>query len=652
MSTKKTKKTGRKTSAVSPGGPPAAEHVSANPFLRIIRHRALAAMFLFVVSFSVFAPTLDNGFVWDDLTFVESWGSKLKNVQLGLNFLFPSRSEEARSSKYFRPIFSASLIMDAKIWGNSPFGFHLTNILLHSVSTVLLYLLILLLFKEFERGPGESEAFLGAMLFAVYPIHVEAVSFISARGDILAAMFFLLCLIFYILSYRNIFFILLAGASFYLSFLSKEVAFAFPIIIIGFDLISRRMLNRANIIKYIVIGVLLIIYFNLRWGSIENSLNILNTAAFRETGISPGISEFITLFLGAYLFYAWKLIFPYDLNHFIGAFPAGDALNIIISVLLIAGVISVFIISFRKKENITAFSLLWIFATLGPAVLIAVYPLAVTRFAERFLYVPSAGFCMLLGYLIVRGGKLTGKRWAAIAAGGLLCASYIVVTVKGQEVWQDEITFWEAAVKRSPSQISPKVNYGEALRKYGRVDEAILQHAAALGPGTKGTYRGKSYAATSLALDYIEKGDYRRAEEYLNVALRYDPKTEAQYNYYVGYIYLKQNDPSSARGYLEKAVELSPWYPKAHYLLGLVYSEEAQIYRSYDLYRLSARSLEKAVEQERGLIEARLLLAQVYNALGEKEKAREQAETVLRIASDPKVLRRAQSILDTINSYQ
>ncbi|HVY54275.1 MAG TPA: tetratricopeptide repeat protein, partial [Thermodesulfobacteriota bacterium] len=621
MSTKKTAKTRRKKTATPAQRPSVAEHVSDSPVLRIIRHRALAVVFLFVVSFSVFVPTLHNGLVWDDLKFVESWGPKLKDMPMGLNLLFPSRNEEARSSKYYRPVFSASLIMDAKIWGNSYFGYHLTSILLHSVSTVLLYLLILLLFKEFNRGPGESEAFLGSMFFAVYPIHIESVSFISARGDILALMFFLLCLIFYILSYRNNFFILLAGASFYLSFLSKEVAFSFPFIILGFDLLSRRLFSRASIIKYIVIGVLVIVYYYLRWGSIENSLNILNTAAYRETGSSPGVLEFITQFLGAYLFYVWKLIYPYDLNHFIGALPAGDALKMIISVLLIIGVISVFIVSFKKKENITAFSLLWIFAALGPAVLIAIYPLAVTRYAERFLYVPSAAFCMLLGYLIVRGGRLTGWRWAAAAVGGLLCVSYIVVTVKDQKIWKDEITFWEAVIKKSPDQLVPRVNYGEALRKYGRADEAIRQHAALLDLGIKGSQRGKSFAAISLALDYIDKGDYRKAEEYLDIALRYDPGIEAKYNYYRGYIYMKQDDIDSARPYLEKAIELQPVYPQTLYLLGVASVSDAKKSRSYDVYRHSASLLERAVEQDRGFIAARLLLAQVYIAIGEREKA-------------------------------
>jgi FimV-like protein len=80
------------------------------------------------------------------------------------------------------------------------------------------------------------------------------------------------------------------------------------------------------------------------------------------------------------------------------------------------------------------------------------------------------------------------------------------------------------------------------------------------------------------------------------------------------------------------------------------YWSEAE--KNYDMYRLCISSLERAVEQDKGFIAARLLLAQAYIAVGEREKARNQIETVLRISSDPNYLQQAQSILSTINSYQ
>jgi FimV-like protein len=80
------------------------------------------------------------------------------------------------------------------------------------------------------------------------------------------------------------------------------------------------------------------------------------------------------------------------------------------------------------------------------------------------------------------------------------------------------------------------------------------------------------------------------------------------------------------------------------------YWSEAE--KNYDMYRLCISSLERAVEQDKGFIAARLLLAQAYIAVGEREKARNQIETVLRISSDPNYLQQAQSILSTINSHQ
>ncbi len=649
MSTKKRKKVTLETIEKPAAASPEDRKASDGRILRIIKHRAFAAALLFLVSFSVFIPSLRNGLVWDDVTHVERWAPNLKSAKLDYKLFVPSRSEEKKAGKYFRPVYYASLIMDNRVWGVSPFGFHMTSILLHSATTVLLYFLILLLFKEFKRGSGESEAFLSSMLFALFPLHVESVSFIAARGDILAGMFFLMCLIFYILSYRRFLFIVLAGVSFYLSFLSKEVALSFPIIILGFDLISRRMFHRANVIKYLIIGSLVLVYFHLRSGSFISSMSLLQEISFRDTGATPGTGEIVTIFLNTYLFYAGKLLFPYDLNHFIGTIAGGDALHTIIAVLFIAAVAAVFIISVRKKENLTAFSLLWIFAALGPAVMIAIYPLAITRFAERFVYIPSAGYCLLAGYLIVRGGRLTGKRWAGLAAGGLLCASYLIVTVKGQEAWTDEVTFWEIAVRRSPDQIIPKINYGEALRKSGRVDEAIRQHLTAVGPGIESTDRGKAMAASSLASDYIQKGDFLNAEKYLKAALEYNPKTEGQYYYHMGLIYLRKNDPAAAVNYLGKAVGIAPKYAKVHYLLGMAYFMEADMDRSADKYRLAVSSLRDAVKHDPRDVSARILLAQVYLALGDRENARREAGYALSNASDPAAVMQAKSILDAIN---
>lgn len=646
MSTKKRKKT--KKSRPDPGSaPPPSQTPGAYSGIKaVINHRAFAAVLLFVVSFAVFIPSIHDGLVWDDISHLQK--ASKNHYSSWTNFykkFIPGEKKEKRS-KYFRPVYAASLNIDSKIWKGSPRGFHTTNIVLHSSTTVLLYFLILLLFREFGKGRGDREAFLSCMLFAVYPLHVESVSFIAARGDILAALFFFLCFIFYIYSYRNILFIVLAGFFLYLSFLSKEVAFSFPILILGFDLISRRLFNRRNMVKYLVLGSLIAIYLYIRSRGFLSFADLLGKGDFQIIYGATGPWEFTNLFLNTYLFYIKKLLFPYDLNHFIGAISGGGVFHLILSLLLILAASLAFLMSFRRKENITAFSILWIFATLGPAVMIALYPLAITRFAERFTYVPSAGYCLLLGYLLIHAGKRSRLKWAGWAVGGVLFASFVFVTVRGQAVWKNSFIFWEHAVRKSPAQTAPRLNYGDQLRIAGRTDEAISQFQMVLGPEFGGDNRGKSLAAHGLGVSYIDKGDYDRAEEALKSALDYNPEYEGDFNYYMGYISLAKNDLSDAARYFERSIRLKPGNSNAHYLLGGIYFYQAGRENSADKYRLSEKSLKRALSMNPKLSRARIYLAKVYLALGEEQKALEQARKALN-SKDANDIKDAQSILNS-----
>ncbi|MEQ9618272.1 MAG: tetratricopeptide repeat protein [Deltaproteobacteria bacterium] len=643
MSGKKGKKAKKDISDTGPEHPPSGTLGEYGRIKTIFTHRAFAALLLFIISFAVFIPSIHNGLVWDDNSYVEKAANNHYSSWTKFNKFIP-KEKKGKRGKYFRPVYGASLDIDNKIWNGSPRGFHLTNVVLHSVTTVLLYFLILLLFRELGRGRGDKEAFLSCMLFAVYPLHVESVSFIAARGDILAALFFLLCLIFYIYSYRNILFIVLAGFFLYLSFLSKEVAFSFPILVVGFDLISRKLFKRVNIFKYLILGSILAFYIYMRSRGFVSFADLLGKGDFQIIHGPAGLWESVNIFLNTYLFYVKKFLYPYDLNHFIGTITGGGAIHLILSLLLIGAASLAFVVSFRKKENITAFSILWVFATLGPAVMIALYPLAITRYAERFTYVPSAGYCLLLGYLLIQAGIRSRLKWVGWAAGGVLFASFVFVTVRGQEVWKDNFIFWEHAARKSPGQMAPLLNYGDQLRNAGRTDEAIRQFQKALSPEFSGDNRGKSLAAHGLGVSYIDKGDYNKAEKSFKAALNYNPEYEGDFNYYMGYIFLAKNDLSNSRRYFEQSTQLNPGNPNAHYLLGGIYFYQAGRENSADKYRLAEKSLQKALRIRPGFSKARIYLAKVYLALGEKDKAREQALEALN-SKDANDVKEARAIL-------
>jgi len=642
----------------------------------LFNNSAFVSILLFLVSFAVFIPSLSSDFVWDDISFIKKQIRNLQRANLSIKPYIPlglSRSETKKGGeekrnvernseslkndngakkrtskkklKYLRPVHRQSIIIDVKLWGDSPLGFHLTNIILHSLSTILLYFLFLLVLKEFNVAARYPTAFLSSMLFALYPLHVESVSFISARGDILAAVFFFLTLIFYILSYRRFLYIVPAAISFYLSFLSKEVALTFPVVVVGFDLISRRIKSRLSLFKYLILGLALIAYLYIRSQRRMGFVQMLSDKEYLSADAGSQFLEIVTIFLNSYLFYLKKLIFPFDLNPFIGTIPGGDFFYTAVSIIVIAALVVIAIVSVRKKENVTGFSLLWIFATLGPAVMIAIFPLAITRFAERFLYIPSAGFCLLAGYLIIYAGKKLGRMRLAYLCGAVLCISFLIVTIRGQAVWNNQLSLWEYAVSKSPREIVPKMNYASSLIEANMMDKAIVQYTEALSPETYGNDKTKALAAESLGKLYLNNGDFDYAERSFRTAVSLEPEYEEKFNINMGLLSLKKNDPDSAEEYLIRVTELNPANSYAYYLLGSIYLIKGNMDENPEFFEISRGYLKKSVDLEDAVAEAHLKLANIYMKFGNTKQARTQAKIAINKGIQGRALHEARSIL-------
>ncbi|MGD9652316.1 MAG: tetratricopeptide repeat protein [Candidatus Dadabacteria bacterium] len=605
-------------------------------------NRLVLCLILFAVSFAIFIPSLDNEFVWDDVTFIVDAESYLETFDFNPAFLI---KKPKSSIKYYRPLFTLSFVTDYRMWGLSPFGYHLTNILLHSACTLALYFMVLVLGREFRLKSPDAVAFLSSLLFAVYPLHVESVSFISARADIMAGILLFLSVGFYALSYRKLLYLIPAALCLYLSLYTKEVAYSFPIVLLGFDVISRRLFNRINIVKYAFMALLVSVYIVVRVGSFLSGSDLMKQSIVRGLSGMDAVTEFLVGFLGSYLYYGWRFIYPYELNHFISSIPGGSAFYIALSAVFVLAVVAACIVSMKKKENYTAFSLLLLFATLGPAVMIAIFPTAVTRFAERFMYIPSAGFCMLAAYAIVLIGSRSGIKWLGWALAGALTVSYAVVTVNGQAEWQSNLTFWKAAVDRTPEALTPRVNYGEALRNVGRTEEALEQFRLARQRTSKVEVRGKTISTVPLAMSYINRGNYDMAEKVLEEALRDDPGVAADYNHLMGYIYIQRKDLSAAKNYLEESAKIRWWNANVHYLLGSIYYTEAGESKSPEDYKKAEAELRAAVRINGKLAEARVVLAKTLLATGRRDEAISQAKEALKTARIPTTVAEAKAII-------
>jgi hypothetical protein len=154
---------------------------------RLVEHKTLVAIFLFFICLGLYAPSLRNGFVWDDVLYIKHkpYLFRPSNVNSG-TFL---SIKEKREFSHYRPMSFISLVVDHELWGRSRFGFHLSTVIFYSISTVLFYLLSLFVLEAFRVDGKETKAFLSSLLFDFYPAHVESVSWVAGKMDFSAVYF-------------------------------------------------------------------------------------------------------------------------------------------------------------------------------------------------------------------------------------------------------------------------------------------------------------------------------------------------------------------------------------------------------------------------------------------------------------------------------
>ena len=220
---------------------------------------------------------------------------------------------------------------------------------------------------------------------------------------------------------------------------------------------------------------------------------------------------------------------------------------------------------------------------------------------------------MLIGHFIFEVGKRINFQKAAWAFGLLLSFSYLFFTIDRQKVWKDDLILWEDTSTKTTNYAIPHSNYGMALKDAGKQDEAIRELLTALDPEVKDTNRGRATTANNLGLVYLDNEDYKNAEEWFLKARYYDST-----------------------------------YGRTYYHLGLIYFIKGEYGNSVSDYRMAEKYLKKTLEMYRSYGRANLLLAKVYIRLGEKEKARENAERAIRSGLIEPLSIEAQGILNEL----
>lgn len=533
--------------------------ISANPGKAETVCRRVAACVLLIVGAVAVANlnALLGDFVWDDRLLI------IGNNSIRRLDSLPALLSKPFLNVYYRPVVMLSFALEYAVYGLRPWGFHLTNLLLHAANAVLIFLLL----DRITRH--RRTALIAALLFAVHPAN-KAVITINDRTGLFAAFFFVSALILYIEHRRaegGMRAALLYAAScilFALGLFSKEEALTLPLILVLVDsliLVKERSLSYASrAARYLPFFFLIVFYFWIRGLVVDADIGIV------EAFMVEPASRLMTV--PSILFdYLLTLLMPVRINYD-PRIPLAASIfepGILIPILLLAATacaIPVLALKANLKAGKEAFGALWYFVAFVPMCnIVPIYPdVAQVELTTpvRYLYLPSVGAFLVAALVFERlmgalgEGRAGRVRKAAALAFCCVIFLFSLLSINRNTLWKDEALFYQSVIELQPENHKMHFNLGTVYMQRDRLDAAVeeLGLAVTLAPD-RAEYRN------TLALVYKAKGWQGRAIDEFERALKLDPNSAMVYANLAGSYTAQERIPEAiAAG--ERAVELAP----------------------------------------------------------------------------------------------
>ena len=554
---------------------PGNQAMKQEPMRGKIQPRVVSAVVLLAAVFAVYASALQHDFLlnFDDGNYV------VRND--AVRGFTRDHLRDAFTRFYvgnYAPVHIISYMADYTLWGLRPAGFLFTNVLLHALNGLLLYLFL-------ERLSGRKLwGFLAAFIFLFHPVQVESVAWVSQRKNLLAMSFFLAAFHSY-LSYRKegagqqkMLFYSISVAAFVLSLLAKSAAVILPVVLLLFDLCYMKKEERtrwlADKIPYAIAAVAVAVVAIISQSPASGGGRI----SFH--GGTPLYTAFTmpTVFIRylALLFWPSRLSVLY--------FPplkTGIDLSVLVSlfVLVLLAVLGWGLYR-RKKELFFWFGLFFI----GFLPVSQIVPLA-TLMNDRYMYFPMLGAAAFLSALALAAvERLAGYR-RALAAGAL---SLLLLFVPWRswdrlKVWRNDVTLWTDTAAKEPDSEDAWYNLGKSYYDAGMKDSALAAYSRALSinPTAKDTLN-------NIGGIYMDKGEILTARPFLKEALSYDP------GYFPGLMNLGKNyylsgEFKDAEATFKRALALQPESARVLAALGDVYLSMRMLDAAGQYYQKAAQ---------------------------------------------------------------
>ena len=533
------------------------------------------------LTFIVFLPALKNGFVnWDDD----------KNF-LG-NYFYRGLGWEQLKWMFttfhtgpYQPLSWITSGFDYLVWGMDPFGYHLTNVLLHSANAAVFYLLCLRLFApdgDTERPEGRTalrlSAAFAALFFSLHPLRAESVAWATERRDVLSGLFYLLALRSYLAprapgrkgsaaaesrALPLVFFLL--------ALLSKAIVVTLPVALVLLDVFLLKRLpadpRRWLEPEYRRVWLEKAPYFalSLFFGVVGYIGQASAGALVSMNKAGPAARAAQALYsAGLYLL---KTLVPVKLVPF---YKFSGGLSGWRPLLGGAAVLSITAAAVKAGRGLPALPAVWAFYLVTLAPVSGIVKFGEQAAADRYTYLPCLGFAALAGWALLSALRGSGPalKKAAVPAACLIALLLGGLCRAQTLVWRDSETLWRYVIAIDPDIEFVRTNLAAVLTGQGRLDEAVSQCGEALriNPGYES-------ARNNLGVALARQGKTGEAVRSYQEALRLRPGyTEALNN--LGNAFAAQGDLAGAERSYRSALQLNPGYANAHNGLGAVLARQ------------------------------------------------------------------------------
>jgi tetratricopeptide (TPR) repeat protein len=543
-----------------------------------IKHHLFSLLVITFLCSIIYSNVLHGPFVFDDYQDIVS-NHFIRLDNFGLQGLYDAAFN---SPSTVRPVANISFALNYYMGGYEVVGFHLTNIAIHLVCGILVYFITLLTLRQVaiiqnqtnQRFSDYSMTLMAvstALIFIAHPIQTQSVTYIVQRMSSLAALFYFLSLLLYILGRRSELnktrWLLWFGclASWILALGSKQTAVTLPIIIVLYEWYFFQDLNKAwikqNVIYFSGLILILILIGLIYLGG--NPIDrILGAYDYREFSIGERL---LTQFR-VVVYYISLLLYPHPSRlNLLHEFPLSYSLfqpaTTLFSLLFLSGLLGLAIL-FAQRQRLISFCILWFFINL----LVTSSVIALEIIFEHRLYLPMFGFAIIISYLFF---KVFAEKRRYIVAIVAIVIALGVGTYSRNKVWTDRIDLWSDVISKNPQSHRGYYNLGQIFAAQEDLDEAIIyfQHALQLKPHIIWIQYSLAETHYNLGNNMQRQGNYEQAINHYNEATRLKPIDVKSYNN-LGGLYISQGKIDDALIQLTEAVRIDPHNETIHYNLG------------------------------------------------------------------------------------